>query len=569
MATAALALLGPLANLGGQLFQGFQNQNAQQWTQGMLAMLYARAQQGDQEARDEWFRIAGPIMESGTDFSTAMGRNAIDQMPWLQQAWESLGGQAGDLFDQAGSRYLSPEIQDLISGYGTRNANLSSIEDLARRVYEGGGWTPQYQNLFDTADPFMQGRGNNAQLALGDVGPNLIGQRGQTAYTQGVQDSALRELQTGGMTPDLSAASRIALQIAQNGGLTPELQQVIQTGLSGLQSGGRTPENQAQVGRGLDLVNREALLPFGQAMNLARNEAVTSLTQQAEAAQRRAISRGAGVVSGSGINNLDSKDVGRQVGQGVATAMNRAMLDQQGLQQNQMNIGANLLQSGVGNQNTRFGQYGDLALGGTGQGTQRLTSALSQVPGIQNAATSRMGTVLGAGGQGGQLEATRMGLGTDMSQALLNSQLGFMGQYNQGMGQQNQYSLGNANLMNQISQTQSGNLQNSIAAYMQANGLGLQGATGQLGALQAALQGRTGMWGQSMQGYNDMMQLFANLAGQQNSLRQTWVNQFNPYGSYRAQSPWAGTNIGGAAQGVFGAIPTGGGGAGTLDPGPG
>lgn len=115
-------------------------------------------------------------------------------------------------------------------------------------------------------------------------------------------------------------------------------------GASGASAGSMGPMDadlEAMKQRGRELFARESLIPMGQRISMARDEAASNIAGQAEAARRFALSRGGGgPVLASGTANQLMMDWGDQMARAQAEAVRNAILDQQNLQlQQQMQGG--------------------------------------------------------------------------------------------------------------------------------------------------------------------------------------------------------------------------------------
>lgn len=514
-------------NLLNSLIGGIGKQNEAEWNQAFLINLFNQAEAAKQYGQDMSQRNADPARQWALDlFGGGLG-NAMVNMPggmwdysnYLGGTPDRPGGYMQDIFRDAGGLYTTPEMDAInqgLLGLGGQQTGAGSRGALADQVFAGGGWTPQYQQLFDSMGPMMAGRANNNQLALGDVGSNLIGQRGQTAYTQGFQDRAMDALNAGGQNPWLTNALNQASGTLNNQGQTAGTQALTGAGMGILQSGGETPFTQAGQMLGLDYAGREALMTPEALMNMARDSASDAIRSQAKKAYRDAANRGsgAGAVTTSGIENQMRADFGDQAAALEAASVRDALMQRQalGLQQNQM--GAGLLGQQGNLAQGRFGIGANLA----GQGQQiaagREGQAYSAIPGTQNSATNVMQTLgqLGLGALGA--ENQRMGLGTDMSQVLLNSMLGGTNAWNTAMGNQNQYALGAGQLGLNSAQLGGGLMNNAFGNMLGQGQLGVQRANNMAGQINNAFQNQIGLYGQFGNAWNSAMNPLVSLSGQ-------------------------------------------------------
>lgn len=545
-----------LLNLGLGAVGGVGKQNEAQWNQAFLINLFNQMEQAKQYGQDMGQRNADPARQGAVDWLGSSGANAYNNMPeglW-QRGNQLANGGMENIFRDAGGLYTTPEMEGFNQNIGSLANQQGGRGQLADQVFAGGGWTPQYQQQFDNLQGLMSGRGNNNQLALGDVGSNLIGQRGQTAFTQGVQDRGMDALNTGGQNAWLTNALNQAsgtlnnqgqtagtrgmtgqgMGLLQSGGANPFTNAGSQMGLQGIQQQGENPFTMQGQNLGLDYASREALMTPEALMNMARDTATDASRSYSKKAYRDAANRGsgAGATSASGIENQMRSDFGDEAARLEAQTVRDALMQRQalGLQQNQM--GAGLLGQQGGLAANRLGQFsgllGDmqgvanqrLGIGAnlTGQGEQiaagREGQAYSAIPGTQNAASNVM-QILGQLGLGGlSAENQRLGLGNDMSQTLLNSQLGGSNAWNTAMGNQNQYALG-AGQLGLNSANLQGNLNNMGYNNLLGSGqLGVSRANNLAGQMNNAQQNNIGLYGQFGNAFQNAMNPLVNLSGQ-------------------------------------------------------
>jgi hypothetical protein len=481
-----------IANALGGLFQIFGafgiGQNPREWQQNALMHLLNRSEIGEEMGRFLWGMMAEPLRESALDVTDTLRRPLIDLAPWyLGYGEQQLGGMT-DLFRQAGGLYLTPEMEAMAMAQPQLAQQMSPVANIAAQGFAGGGWTPQYQEAFDRFQPYMAGWGSNAQLALGDVGPNLIGQRGQTWLTQGLQDAAWYATQTGGYNPLLSAAAGTAGDI--------------------LSWQGYTPETAGMVDRGAEFLSREALMTPDQAATFARESAQDVWQQRAEDIYRRAMARGGGpgAVVGAGQQNLLAAEFADQAARAAAENMRQAMFQQQGLMQQEQQLGAELMRQGIAS-----------ALG-------REQLGFGMIPDIQQAATQNLQAYLNAGITGGlQAELSRMGLGAEMAQNLLQSQRDFGNLWNQAMASQNQYALGLGDMYNRMLGQQSGMLSTGFGNLLGAGQLGVQRATNLAEAQNRAYQNLMDAYGRVGNVWQTGMGSLGQLGGQAMDFTRTWA----------------------------------------------
>jgi hypothetical protein len=425
----------------------------------------------------------------------------------------------------------------------------------------GGGWTPQYQQSFDRLNQMANGQGwEMAQQA--NMGGELLGQRGQTAHTQSLQNALGYQLPSGGMNPMLWGGQQVAANTLGNQGYTPGLaglgQQGAQImseggwdpytaaagaiGTEGLLRGGGTATTDALQAVGTNLAAREALMPMDKVISAAGDMAGNAAAGQFQAAQRRAESRGggAGTVRG-GIQNSGMAEYADQAARMVADAQNKAMMSQQGLQLQQRGMGDAMARGAGGLEASRLGTMSGI-LGGAEQArqgmygygasmlpqaegiaAQRMGQAYGAIPGMQNAGTNALGTYMTGGLGAQQHELGRMGLGGQLFDQYNNQRLQSQGLFNQAMGNQNQYALGMGNLAQGMAGTQGNLYNNQFQNYLGGGQLGANRANMLANQWVQGTQAQQGWLNQANQGFGTGMNV-ANFPAQGlMDLARTWA----------------------------------------------
>jgi hypothetical protein len=495
---------------------------------------------------------------------------------WLYPMTDQLANRQGDitqLFRDSGM-YTTPDMNAAQLALGGAAGQMQGIGPMAQQVFAGGGWTPQYQGMTDRGFDILHGAGP-AMGSLLDVGPNLLGMRGQNQFTMNTQARMMDAINQGGMNPYLQALGGTGVNLMQNpytpginamgqlgmqgaggmfgvGGLTPTGATGEAVALEGLLRGGGTPTTDLLQGRGTDLALREALLPMGLAISGAGDMAANQAIAQYEAAQRRAEARGGGPgpVRG-GLQNAGMAEYADAAARLVSDAERKAMMEQQGLQLQQMGMGAGMAGQAGGLEAGRLGTFGDILRGletsatqryGVGGGLmsdaerialQRLSTGMQGVTGMQGAANDVIRALSQPGIAGMQAEIARMGLGGDLANMFTQNQLGALGTLGNIHANQNQYALGMGNLGWQAPQAM-GNLYNQQFG----NWLG----AGQLGVNRANMMG------------NQWLQSDVNRINQLGQVQNAWNQAMNPYAAIGPQltglaSNWIG-NIGSAFRGA-------------------
>jgi hypothetical protein len=492
--------------------------------------------------------------------------------------------QITQLFRDSGM-YQTPEMNAAQLALGNAAGQMGPIGQLAGQGFAGGGWTPQYQQLFDRGFDILGGAGP-AMGSMLDVGPNLLGMRGQNQFTMNTQARMMDAINQGGMNPYLQALGGTGMGLMQNprtpgldlmgqlgaqgaggmfgvGGLTPTGATGEAVALEGLLRGGGTPTTDILQGRGSDLALREALLPMGTAISAAGDMAANQAIAQYEAAQRRAEARGGGPgpVRG-GLQNQGMAEYADAAARLVADSERQAMMQQQGLQLQQMGMGAGMAGQAGGLEAGRLGTFGDILRGlegtanqrfGIGGGMltdserialQRLSTGMQGVTGMQGAANDVIRALSSPGIAGMQAEIARMGLGGDLSNMFTQNQLGALGTLGNIAGNQNQYALGLGGLGIQAPQAM-GNLYNQqFGNWLGAGQLGVNRANMIGNQWLGADQNRLNQMGQVQNQWTQAMNPFNQVSQQLNNLAQNWIRgATGAFSNAGPMNPWA--NLGG------------------------
>lgn len=574
-------LVTGLIGAGTQIYGLLNNMHQQKWLNDFAINQLNNQRAAQERGVQSWNASADPARDSslalrdnlaalmlGNDGSSAQLSNLLQNYPGLL---DQLLGSGADPF----ARGMNPGMQNALSRQDQSANSLLDSAGIASQVFSGGGWTPGREDSQARFMDMLNGMG--AEMGtLSDVGTSLLSGRGQNAYTLGLQDRGMDAINRGGMTDQLQRAWAASgglldpqgrtgtLNSLQNSGLgmlqaqgfNPQNSALFNSGLNTMNegalgtkgltaaggaaeaaglgdilNGGQSPISQALASRGLDLASRESLLPPEVAMLIARENASRDAQGAFRQAQRQALARkggAAGIVAAGGGEHDPMSEYADQAARAVSDAGRKALLDQQGLQLQQANMGAgmagqaggldnskysaasNLVQGLEGNATQRYlgsagisGNalqnalgYANLgssnALGGQQQETQRFLGGLQLQPDITNSATGQLNAYGNLGLGAGSLENARMGTGLNSLQAYNQNRLGAGSLMNNSLTDQGQYALGAGNLQNSLT----GNYMNAMNSLF-GNNL----AAGQFGA---------GLNQAQMNGYN---QLFNNTLG--------------------------------------------------------
>ena len=480
------------AGLGAaaQIYGLFQAQHQQNW-QNDFAINQLNNQR-DQMARgiESWNASANPTRDTslamrdnlaalllGPDGSSAQLSELLQKYPGVL---DQLMGSGADPF----SRGMNPGMHSAMSGLDQNSMNSLGGADIAGQVFGSGGWTPGREDSQARIMDMLNGMGSEMGT-LSDVGSSLLGGRGQTSYTQGLQDRGMDAVNRGGMndqlqrawagsgalldpqgqTSTLSSLQNGGLNLFNNQGFNSQNNSLFNSGLNEMNSGalgtkglteaggaaesaglqdilggGQTDTSNALASRGLDLAGRESLLPPEVAVQIAREAASRDSQGAFRQAQRQALARkggAAGIVAAGGSEHDPMSEYADQAARQVSDAGRKALTDQQGLQLQQAGLGASMAGNAGQLDNSRYGAASNLVQGMEGNATQRYLgnagisgNALQNALGYANLGSSTA--------QGGQQQETQRFLGglqlqPDISNAATN-QLNAYGNLGLGAG---------------------------------------------------------------------------------------------------------------------------------------
>lgn len=484
-----LDIAGIGGSILGPIISGIAGQNSQQWLHGLLASIFQLGGDANTRGVNTYQGIQNDILPQLLAAMQSTGNQAFGPNGQLAQTGDFINGTnasipglysgTGDW--KTGNADAVTGLQQLLGQTGSRN--------LAGQVFAGGGWTPQGQQGFDQISKLLGSNltgSENGTAIMNQLFSNQGSNDTSTAYT----GAGRQALSNGGFTPTLSAAGAplqsilgqggdfanndilraFGLDALGSGGYTANSGAGSGAALDQFLSGGQTATTQGLQNRGLELANREPLLPTELVTSMARDEAGRNSIDAFKKAASRAAQRGGGpgAVVASGMQNSDMNDFYDQVAQNESAAVQQALLGQQQLGVQQQGLGAQLAGTGISGANQRAGtaadllsslesgatnRYkvgGDIASGTNQQETQRLLSALGLIPDIQNSATNVMGTVGGLGLKGADLENSRLNIASELMKTLSGNDIsknsvGLTSLANLLKGQ-NDYALGAGNL---------------------------------------------------------------------------------------------------------------------------
>lgn len=476
----------------------------------------------------------------------AMWRGAAmplwDQMMAMQQGIPGMF--------QGMQQYMPPAIENNLNHISGIAGELSDPRYTAQQLFQGGGWTPYRQDFNDRLMEMINGgRGIGT---MSDIGQRLLNLEGKTNFTNVLQDRGADAVNSGGMNPYLDAAMSKYLGLSDN----PSSQQSAlgqEAALKLLGASGATPANVQRLARGTNLENREALLPTEMAMSMAREQAGGDFDKQMEAVRARALARGGGpgaVVASGGQTGAEA-DFAKDRLQYVADRGQKALMDQQGLNLQQMGMGSGIANSAQADAINRMGIGASLLPALQGQDTQRLLGALGGIGGVVNTATQRAGTFGNLGLGGAQNELARLMGGGQLTGASLDQISRALGLLEQGTTNQQQIALGGGNLMNTLANSQAGMFDDIVKQYFNANTQGLNNFNTLYGAQNTSMGNQRAMtndfWNQYMQSMNPATNAANNYFGFGNTILGGSGAMPNPASYTPVSSPW-GAIAGGVGQ---------------------
>lgn len=613
--------LAPLLGAGANLFGAFQDMKQQNWMNGQIVDLMNRNQSAINTGQQQWLSNQDPARDSslqlrdrfknalfGQDDGTGGSMALVDQ---LMQAYPELMEQLLGAGANPWARGTSPGMQSAMDS-GAANQNIfGQGANTALQAFQGGGWSPQRQDTQDRFMDFLNGQG--AQMgALSDVGLSLLGDRGQTANTAGFQDRAMNTLNAGGMNGQLNKASeKGAFLLDSNGrtgtldalqgmglgmfgnqgfngqnsalfgagmgqmnegalgtkGLTQAGGMAELVGLEDLMNGGQTAASNFLGQRGANLAGREALLPMQQVYNNVRESAASDARGAFLKAIRAAQARkgtAAGVVAAGGSESDPLAEWADQSMQHVSDAGRKALIDQQGLQLNQMGIGSNMVGQGgalennrygvasglvqgmEGNANQRFGIGGNIAgsaagnalgfaglgsqsaLGAQGQESGRFGMGLDAMTNVNSGAANNANVFgnLGLGAMG--VENNRMGLGGNLLQNFNNNRIQGGQLMNSSLTDQGQFALGSGGLANNFGNSSTNAANNLFQQMLQSGTFGAGLNQQQMTGIQQQLMNVLGLNRDNATNFNNAIGNMINLGQQGNQLQIAGLQQAPP-----------------------------------------
>jgi hypothetical protein len=540
-----LAAVNAGANIAGGLIKGFAGRRDNRWFQNALIEVVERARKGDEWARTMLQQTLDPASQAALSGINLAG-NQLWQGDRLSQENADFSSSIPGLFQQR--PFGTPGTEAARARMEPLADNSAARGDLAFERFLNGGQTPEYSQVFDALQNYLRGAGSNSQIEQQNVGANLLGQRGQTAFTQGVQDRGMDALNQGGLNPYLEFALGEAAKQINAGGLTPESSQAIQMALSLLQTGGENENTQQAQSEGLRKALQNTVLPLNELRNITGSAATSQLKNSLRDLYANAARRGGGpgVTIANGLNSTELSDYleraadvrGKAEGQAASAWMDAAQKD--------AGLGASLFNTGGNQALSRFGQSADLFNAVNNNAASRMNTAFGAIPGTQNSATNIMQTLgqLGLGALGA--ENQRMGVGAGLANDFNSGLNAFNNTFLNGAGNMNNFALGMGGLSNQFTNTGL-NANNSIFGNdINAGQLNLGYGTGQAGAQNTAMNNRNNLFGQFSQNYNNGINQMLGIGGQYNDYARANLPLTGAYSSYGGGMNRQGFNLTGS-----------------------
>ncbi len=543
-----------LVGAGLNVYGALQQANQQEWERGLQMEQFNRRNAANERGLEAWNASADPARDAalqlqnlymqslyGDNGSQVQLMNLLQQYPEVMNA---LMGPQGDPF----GRGANPMMSQLLSGGMSGLDFYGGGANTAMQGFQGGGWTQPREDTQARLMSILNGQG--AEMGtLGDVGTDLLGRRGQTALTQDAQKIAGSVLGAGGFNPENRGLYDIGMSGLSGGalgtaGMTEAGGLAALVGLQDLMNGGRTGISTGLGDRGLDLVEREALLPMDEAFQIAREDAARNAQGAFTRAQRAANARGggaAGIVAAGGTQNDPMSEWADEAARMISDAGRQALLGQQGLNLNQMGIGSQMAGTGGGLENSRYSAASGLVGNMEGNATQRYQANAGVADRALQHALGLASTYGNLGLSAGSLENSFMNTGAGLLDAYNRNRLSAGGLMNSAIADQGQYALGLGGLANNF-QNSYYNASNNLFGNNLAMGQFGQGLNrDQLNAFQQYYGNMTGMNRDNLTGANMANQLLFNLSDQGRQYAQAGLTGQN-YGMTPASqiaNPWS------------------------------
>ena len=522
------------------------------WLQGGVGTVLGNATGAMNNGLQQWQGLSGNVSNTaGYDLPVAssalMGMINGANSPSLQ-ANENYFTQNIPQMQQGFTNYSNPQTQSAAQ-------SLQGIGNTANQVFQGGGWTPQYAQQYSQLGNYLNGQTPGVQTSAGTAN-SLVGSQGANNYNQTLQGDALTSAGNNGMTSTLSMLLNPMQGIINSQGNNAQSNALMGGGNPLIASQGQTGITQGLESQGMNLFNQQALMNPAQAASLARNQAATDYSQQAQHAESQALARGggAGATVANGMQNQGMADFANQAAQGTSSAVTSALQNQQQLQLQQQLTGGQIANSAGNLQNAFLGTGGGMTNQSGNLANSLYMGGMGLAPTTQNAATNNMSAYLSGGNNGSTNQLGMLGAGSSLAQMLETGQLGGLNAYNSTMGNQNQYALGSGGL----GQTAANNLYgNTIAGGTLANSQFqniLNGMSSGYGTQNSTL---TGLNNTQNNQYNPLTGLAGQILGFGNTGLSTQGQLMQGYGNAIAASNPFNAMLA-AAGTVAGAIPKGG-----------
>lgn len=415
----------------------------------------------------------GPLIEQATGIYGNMSANGgwTPEMTSLMQQMQGLQGSIP-------STYFNQNVDSIPGGAMDRmweiDGQYGNISDIFNNVASNRGQTADTRELYR----MLTGPTMGMQDVV-NAGHDVLAGGGRNFFTDFARDNSVQGMNSGGFTPGLQTAEQIASRIAASGGRNADTAAAVNPLLDIVRSGGETATTRALANRGLDLANREALLPLGMVLSQARDNVGRTNKQAAEAALRMARARGGDAAISTGD---DFAPFAEGAAANEANALREAMLGQQALQLQQQGQGlgaaGNAAQAATSRLNVGTGGLSDIL----GLEAGKTNQALGALSNLTNSATNRLGTFgnIGLGAEG--LVNNRLNTGANLVDTFANDQARRAGLATNLLGLENSNMFNAGNLVNSILGNRNNNMTNLAGVYNQNGQLNLGRANGSMDA---------------------------------------------------------------------------------------
>ena len=528
-------------------------------TAGMDLGLFNMRNGGQTDQTRGLFNMGGQGAGAGLDMFSSMGMNPLTMgaygagmqgvntgmgminnaqqlsaayMPELQRIMGyGFGGMEGQ-YGQSPESFLGPRGTAALDALGMSQnipQSFNSVNNFMSQATQNNGYTPQGQTLFNQSLPraFQDMDLRNSQITDDRNVALRMANGGMDALPSWFAPFVQSASQMMGSGGSLGGGFNIPTISAGGGG-------------GGASAGSMSRDLGPDYQKALEEFNKDPLLPMNQVLSMARDQAATAASGQANRIARLAEANGRmGPVTASGMANQAQADFADQALQAEAAALREALMGQQGLklqrsgQQGQMaqaigGLNANMNIADAGNQTQASIANSQAASQAAGQALQaQIANASNSLQGQLAMAQLQSGlfnnllnTASTSRGQNLQSQIAGLNALPQMQQnanqrdAMLFNMLSDTGsQANQRFGMGGN-ALGVLPALNQNNTDRYATMLNPLVAGQQTGtqrgntfaGIGQNALTGMGNTVSGLMQGGIGLYGQGQQGLGNALQ---------------------------------------------------------------